>query len=197
MAEQKFKRRQKFIDKRFQSKVIGVGVALILLVGAIGIFGLSMATPGKTSGQALDAGDVMSDFSTMLLALLLVISVVVFITIYYGLQFSHRIVGPIFAFNRHLNWQREGIYVRDLRLRKKDEFKNLARVFNKTQDVLRQRVKTVVDACEKAEGTLNEIKTGVGTSDMPVDKTREMLELVLKELDALKAENEKYITKPS
>ena len=148
MQTQQNRRSSYFIDKRFQSRYVGIGIMLILLIACFALLLMLYSNDKtKTSDPSME---IANSFFSVILPLLVVVVIVVFLTVIYGIRFSHRVAGPIYAFNRHLNWIKEGIYHRDLRLREKDEFKNLARVFNVTQSALRQRVEQTIDVCDKA-----------------------------------------------
>ncbi|MCZ7585937.1 MAG: HAMP domain-containing protein [Deltaproteobacteria bacterium] len=163
MAEVHNRRRGLLIDKRFQSKFIALGIVLVvsLAVGAFVVWSVSL------SGVPSAAQDGGADpFTRGIVGLLILILLLVIVTILYGLRFSHRIVGPVFAFNRHMNWVREGNYTRDLRLRKGDEFQNLANSFNAMQNALRKRTRVDLESLERCEKLVAELKAAAGSGSV-------------------------------
>lgn len=55
------------------------------------------------------------------------------------LYYSHRIAGPLYHIEKHLGLMIEGECSRPLRLRKGDEFKEIAEKINRLQDTLKER----------------------------------------------------------
>ena len=189
------RRRRYFIDTSLQGKLIGLSLLLIFLVGAATFAMLVLAVPDN-GGAATGTESIAQDISNIMLVLIFIVILAVFVTILYGVRLSHRIVGPIYAFNRHLNWIRDGIYVHDMRLREKDEFKNLSKVFNTMQAALRRRSQQSIDACVKTSNNLNELQKLLGQDGLDIGKAATMLEGLKADLETLRNENEKFLSQP-
>lgn len=63
-----------------------------------------------------------------------------FIVYRYNLKVSHRIAGPVYRFESALQSLQEGDVSMEIRLRNKDEFQEIAAQFNKTVDLLREKI---------------------------------------------------------
>ncbi|MBD3320875.1 MAG: hypothetical protein GF350_07270 [Chitinivibrionales bacterium] len=86
----------------------------------------------------------------------LVIIQIVLLTIF----FSHRLAGPIYRFEKACHSLIEGNYTKEIRLRKNDEMKNLASLFNDAIRVTRERLRMLEDTSDekKREETLSSIQ---------------------------------------
>jgi len=179
------RRRRYFIDKSFQSKYVAL---LLLFIVALGVAGLLIVYlgGGETTGPR--------EINKALMAMLMVIILFVVFTAWYGIRFSHRVVGPIYAFNRHMNWIKDGNFTRDIKLRDHDEFKNLATVFNNMQASMRDRVRENIDALAKVEAGLNELSEIIGQDGFNKDRALEMLKNQVRTLEANRVKNQGFIT---
>lgn len=183
------RRKHYFIDKGFQSKYVALLVVFILLLGIAGI--LILALGGQ---EGADNAARPPDVGHAMIAMLIVIVLFVVFIVWYGVRFSHRVVGPIYAFNRHLNWMREGNYTRDLKLRDKDEFQNLASVFNNMQATLRQRTRDDITIMQYVEGALDEIEEMITRGNIDPNQIKELLKNMHQEMESTRVKNEGYIT---
>jgi len=182
------RRRRYFIDKGFQGKYVSL---LVVFIIALGVAGLLILTLG--GGEPVEPG-ASADMTNAIIAMLMVILVFVAFTIWYGIRFSHRVVGPIYAFNRHLNWIKDGNYTRDLHLREKDEFQNLSAVFNNMQASLRQRARDSVDEMDKVEAGLSELAEVLGQDGFDRERAADLIKRLKADMEAAKVKNEGYIT---
>jgi methyl-accepting chemotaxis protein len=193
MQNHQNRRRKYFIDPSFQGKLIALVVAMIFLVAAAGLVPMILTT-GQPGEITPESQQISYDFTNIMMLLLVVVVFAVVTTVFYGVRLSHRIVGPIYAFSRQLNWIRDGIYTRDLRLREKDEFKNLAQSFNNMQSAICRRSKQTIDLCAKAEENLEELKKLLGQPDMDIERARNMIEGLKQDFAGLRNMNEKFIS---
>ncbi len=186
MAEVSNRRQGIFIDKQFQGKLIAVALVLIVTV-SVGFFILwiSSAASRAASSQTGEATGVMGAGIVILLLLILLLVVA---TVVMGLRFSHRIVGPIYAINRHLNWVREGNYTRDLQLRDKDEFQNLGATMNAMQSALRRRTRLELESIARVETLLTDMKSALDAN--AADGAATAVDALAKELADMKKRHE-------
>jgi methyl-accepting chemotaxis protein len=182
-------RKRYFIDKGFQSKFVALLVVFIVSLGIAGILILWLGGSDAPAG-----GASQGDLDGAIIAMLMVVMVFVLFTVWYGIRFSHRVVGPIYAFNRHLNWVRDGNYTRDLRLRDKDEFQNLAQVFNTMQATLRQRTRDDVEMMARAEAQLAQLTQMLDAGDLDAAKAKELIAGLRQSLESARVKDEGLIT---
>jgi len=184
------RRRRYFIDKQFQSKYVALLVVFIVALGAAGILILMVG-----GNEPVPAESAQSDLNGAIIAMLMVILVFVAFTIWSGVRFSHRVVGPVYAFNRHLNWIKEGNYTRNLQLREKDDFKNLAASLNSMQEALRSRVRDDIETLGNIETGLGELTEVLGQDGFDRERALEMIKRLRGEAESTRVKNEGYITK--
>ncbi|MDP8222875.1 MAG: methyl-accepting chemotaxis protein [Candidatus Lernaella stagnicola] len=181
------KRKRYFIDKTFQGKFVALLVVFIVSLGIAGVLILWLG--GDSAGNTAEA-----DIDGAMIAMLLVVMLFVGLTVWYGVRFSHRIVGPVYAFNRHLNWVRDGNYTRDLHLREKDEFQNLAQVFNATQALLRQRAREEVEIFTQVDAGLTELLELMAADDFDKNRAQELVKNLRQKAEGAKVKDEGLIT---
>ncbi|MDP8254193.1 MAG: HAMP domain-containing protein [Candidatus Alcyoniella australis] len=162
------RRRRYFIDKRIQSRMIGLTVLFTVLFAS---FAVALVKVNSGGGDNL-----------MIIAITGIALVLTLFIIYYGLRFTHRIVGPIYAFNRHIAQVRDGRYKNDLRLRKDDEFQNLAISFNTMLSRLRERSEQGVELCDQLNAELDKLE---GIDAATLSKIKQQIEQFKKQQETL------------
>ena len=150
---------QRLIKLHFQFKyaitvsvLLGVSCFIIWLFGTLAVS--HMVAAGSISGtQAIDTVRLMNriigQISVLALAVVFALSLI----------FSHFIAGPIYRFEKTLEAIRDGDLTIVVRLRARDEFKEMADLFNQALGSLRLRIQTerdVVDAAVEKAGKLAE-----------------------------------------
>ena len=91
------------------------------------------------------------------LTLLLVVLAVTFVVIVYGIRFSHRIAGPVYALSRNMSFVKQGRLTAELKLREKDQFQNLAGSFNTMLAVLREREQGDIDVLARLKEDVDQL----------------------------------------
>ena len=148
------KRKKYLIDKKFQAKMIFMVVCLIM--GAIvlsGVFSyvLAIQIEKRSKVQLYGATDEYQDDVVTVSRLQVVRPVVVRSLVIGGITgiimaavsmlfYSHRLAGPVYRLERHLEKIIDGNYDEELHFRKKDEFKQLADIINRLEDELRKKL---------------------------------------------------------
>lgn len=169
MSEQKYKRRIYIIDPDFQYRMIRnsclVGVAIIVmslfflaivnhLYGDVEVMMVMQPDP-FASDPALSSPP--TEPASLLDLLWPVLAVSVGITLvflfFYTTITSHRMAGPIFRIRRELHKMAEGDISGEVRLRKKDEFKHLAKEVDHLKISLREKVKQMLDITKNADNS--------------------------------------------
>ena len=91
------------------------------------------------------------------------------VTVLLSLIFSHFIAGPVYRFERTLEQMRDGNLAVHVRLRKRDEFKEVADLFNQALASLRNRVRKdrdlVRDRLDKIAGVAGQLRASGKTAE--------------------------------
>lgn len=179
-GSQKNRRTRTYIDKEFQRRFILVIVTFsIVAVVTMFVVGLLTWTEG-----AVQTPKSSVDLIGALTTLLLIMLVLIFIVIVYGLRFSHRIAGPVYALNRNMSYVKQGRLSQDLHLRDHDEFQSLAASFNTMLKTLRDREKEDLKDLELIKSQVNQVASGA--EDGSVKNTLSEVEQLLDGLNRRK-----------
>lgn len=165
------KRRNYFIDKKFQTNFI-LRFCLLVVVTGVFIMAVLYALAGKATTVSFVNLRVLvqttADFIFPLLVQTLIASTVIvgLATIVVTLFVSHRIAGPSYRFKKVLGSLGEGDFSLSCKIRPKDSLKDVAVAFNdmigQTQKKLGLIDKDLADLKKKLEaGDLKEIKRSV------------------------------------
>jgi len=131
-----YKRRNYFIDKAFQSEFILKFCGLVILGSALfGIilymFSKNALTTSFENSRLVIKSTADYIFPGLLFGGLLV-AVLTAVTAGLVVMFmTHRIAGPMYRFEKHINEIGSGKLYSDLKIRQKDQFQNMAGVLNK------------------------------------------------------------------
>jgi len=151
-TDKKKTRRVKYlVDRKFQSKMIVATVMLV--IGAVllsGILSYSMALhiekndSRKIYGSRLEAQDDIVLLERLMIVrpiilryLLLGSVFSVILTLVFMVFYSHRLAGPVYHLEKHLDDMIAGNFSKELKFRKNDEFKQLADLINRLQNRLK------------------------------------------------------------
>ena len=141
MAHQKVVRRQFIIKRGFQLRfmaVILISMVLIALVTGLSIYSAVMQTlVNQFHGESLALIKYAITTKLFVRSLLLIFAIAVI-----SVFISHRIAGPVYKFERIIEALIAGEKVEEIKLRKRDEFYELASVINnliKREKTLRGR----------------------------------------------------------
>ena len=169
------KRRNYFIDKKFQSNFILRFCLLVVATGAL-IMAILYAMAGKANTVSFVNSRVVvqntADFLFPLLIQTFVISTMVvgLCTIIVTLIISHRIAGPLYRFKKVLKSLGEGDFSIPCKIRRKDALQDVAAAFNdmitnarQNFDLIDQDLKNLKGKMEA--GDIKEIKKSVSEID--------------------------------
>ena len=169
------KRRNYFIDKKFQSNFILRFCFLVVATGAF-IMAVLYAMAGRANTVSFVNSRVVvqntADFIFPLLIQTFVVSTIVvgLGVIVVTLFISHRIAGPLYRFKKVLNSLGEGNFSLPCRIRRKDALQDVALAFNdmianvrKTFGLIDKDLKSLKGKLET--GDLKEIKKSVSEVD--------------------------------
>jgi len=181
MSAARDRRRKYLVDKHFQIRYVILVILVLVLCIAIGV---TLASIGfKSIYGPADAGSLerLSRVNFLFWMVLLAVLILLLAVGFYGVRMSHRIAGPIYAFSRHLNLVKQGIYYEDMRLRKNDEFQSLAGAFNACLDSMREREKQAAAKLEELARTMDnlaQILSQESSTSAEAAKLREIIETI-------------------
>jgi signal peptidase II len=129
MAKKKIVRKQYLVKKGFQLRfmtVIIISMVLIALVTGLSIYSAVMQTlVTQFHGENLALIQHAISYKLFLRSFLLIFAIAII-----SIFISHRIAGPVYKFERIINSLTQGKDVDEIKLRKRDEFYELALAIN-------------------------------------------------------------------
>ncbi len=150
MAEKSFRRKQYIVKKGFQSRLITIILLLVLIVANITgglIYGVLKI---DASREWLVNTFGLSDADDMLLPAVLIAEIISFLIVgLISLFVSHRMAGPIYRFEKVTEGMSEGDFTIHVKLRDKDEFKDLADSFNNMINRLTEHMDELKDSSQE------------------------------------------------
>lgn len=151
-SKTKSPRKQYVVNKKLQWRiawqvvitwVIGASVALIFPIAALFICGVGFA--------GMSFGEVLSDVSKAYTFPVLMALVFMPIAVWHSFQFSNRIAGPMFRFQRETKKLLAGESIKPIKLREHDYWKDFAVDLNTLADKLGQLDKGTTETKNKVE----------------------------------------------
>ena len=163
MAGKNYKRKKFLIDKNIQRRFAGLLVMVALITSlqlVVYILVVDNNIHTEAAKYGLDEDPVLISFiivqqKAVLVKLIVLLFVNMGLMGLFGLFFSHRITGPIYRINRFLKEMVDGDLSGEIRLRKSDEFQNVAATIN---DLLKSLRTDRVGCLEKIYEAQNLIK---------------------------------------
>jgi len=162
-----YKRRHYFINKAFQSEFILKFCALVAL-GCV-VFGVILyALSSKTLTTSFENSRlVVKSTADYLLPGLLFGGIIVgiltaIVTSIIVVLMTHRVVGPMYRFEKQAEKIGSGELSSDLKIRKKDQFQDFVTAFNKMTNDLNSGVLKVVDVSEKLGDLIEKLSDSSG-----------------------------------
>jgi len=149
-----YKRRQYFVQKTFQTKFI-LKFCLIVFGGTLVSSGLLfLFTQGTLTSSSDQFGLVVKDTASAILPYVALSNIITFIIVVIAaivmiLFLSHKIAGPLFRFEKELNEIGKGDLTKTIRLRKKDQCKDLAESLNNMTASLRNKILAVKEEVDQ------------------------------------------------
>lgn len=158
----KHARRNYFIDKDFQTEFILKFCGLVALgcavFGAIlYIFSRSTLTTSFENSRLVVKSTADYLFPGLLFAGIIVALVMAIASSIVVILMTHRVAGPIYRFEKYAQELGSGKLNSDLRIRKKDQFQNLVKSFNKMTHDLKSGLLKVNEVSEKLDKLIDEL----------------------------------------
>lgn len=132
MPQQKYKRKKKLIQPKFQLKIafacLGIAViAALVLTIVINQMVLDFSNKGW-----IDSAKVSSEWRGVVMTkLLIALAILTPMTLALGVILMHRVAGPLYRFRQFISAVGRGEHPQECRLRKSDELADLCDLLNK------------------------------------------------------------------
>lgn len=180
--ESDFKRRQLGRVLVFTVAYVAVSTFAVAAVYAISLRPLALGQlPFYLRAEQLrQAGGLPGLTETLAVWVTLMTSLSAFFAIVVGLYFSHKLAGPIYRFKLELQGIADGRGWRPIRLRRGDDFQDVADVLNRALEHVQNTESLLRQQLEHAEHRLQELRQAL--RDHPND--RERLERILSKLES-------------
>lgn len=143
-----YKRKNYFVEKKFQGNFILKFCGLVAAGGALTIALMYYVSSKSTTVAIVDSRVVVRSTADFLLPVLiqtvLVVTVIVGLaTIVVTLFISHKLAGPLHHFKKSIKSMEEGDFSTDFRLRQLDQLHDLADTFNTMIKKMRQELNSI------------------------------------------------------
>ena len=165
----KWRRRRLLIQRWFQIRYISIILGFMLFIALVSGYTVYVTTwvmLGEKLAAVYPQGLLLEIVKKVNLVLFLRLLILTPFVIFAGLVLSNRIAGPIYRIKKHLKLVASGNYDMPLRLRKKDELKDLADGVNKMVSVLKrareEKNKAIDEALNKTKMLERAIADDVG-----------------------------------
>jgi methyl-accepting chemotaxis protein len=162
----KYRRRNYYIDKDFQTKFILKFCSLVAFGSALTVALIYWSAQRSTTVGIVHGRVAVHTTAEYLLPLLLqtvfaVLMVVSLVTIVMTLVISHRISGPLYRLKAMLGQLGEGDLSSVMRLREHDQLQQVAVVYNEAVEKINGKIKKAKNASslDEVKNTLNTFKT--------------------------------------
>ncbi len=178
-----FKRRQYFIQKTFQTKII-IRFILILIFGSVITgMGLYFLAANELETRLYTAHMTITNTREILLPTIILTTVIVFIllsliTIYTVLYLSHKIAGPLYKFEKITEEIGKGNLTVDVTLRKKDELIHLQNAFERMLESLQYKIGVLKKNYIIMKRMEYEIKDAIKTSKLSANNKESLVKAV-------------------
>jgi len=156
-VNKEIKRRQYYISKKFQTRFI-LRFFLILVLGGVVTVGLTLLNTQDTlTSTYVDSRLVIQSTSlaimpSVIFTTLLTTGILGVVAVLVTLLASHKIAGPIYRFEKDIQQVGEGDLRHRIRIRKNDQFQELAVSLNQMIDGLSSRVSAVKNEAQALGG---------------------------------------------
>ncbi len=190
MSRTRYKRRNLFIDKEFQGRIIFNYFLLVLLGSVLFMFAISFFSSNTLSivydNYHLELGltpEIMIKkfFSAQWFFIVTGGGVIIIITLF----LSHRVAGPFYRFEKTLEAMINGDLSQKIYLRKKDEGKELANKINQFNTTLSDKVVKTKICKNIVKGYIQEIEVDLSSSSDKNNIILEKLTKIKEELDKI------------
>ena len=184
----KNRRKTYVIEKNFQTRfilrfiLVIVGATLLSTGALLGVFYFKFQFGGADINNLIimitpeGTTDVSSLFTTVLIPILAANLLILCIIVPYSLVYSHKVAGPVYRFEKSLDLILEGRLDFMIKLRKKDEFKNIAEKMNSLIDYMRRNIEEVRSSHRMIRDRITKIATMVNAEKVDINVLKNEVE---------------------
>jgi len=177
----KKQRRQLFIKKDFQLKIILIILLTVIIFANIsGIIIYSFFTRSLGTQAILDYVGARDPSEIILQVILITEAIGIIVVFFITLFISHNLAGPIYKIEKTLSQVAEGDLSETINLRKGDEFQELAIELNSAIEGIREKVETMDSAVRELE------KASTGLKDQQKDAVSGSLKEIRSALESFR-----------
>ncbi len=183
-SQAQYKRRNYFINKEFQGRII-FNYFLLAVIGSILFMVVFSFFSSNTLSISYDDYRLQLGvtptilfkkiLSTQWLSIVFGGGLVVIITLF----LTHRIAGPFFKLEKSLDEMIKGNISKEIWLRKKDEGKDLTEKINKFNIILSEKLSLVEAANSNIEISVHQLKKNMKDADMDITNVEPFLNQIL------------------
>ena len=146
------RRKKKLIKSGLQLKLVSAFLAMAVVAALFQVVLLNTSLLKLTENLGVQTAEVNARFAAILMRnLLITLGVLVPIMLVFGILITHRVAGPIYKFERHLEAIARGEEQGDCKLRKGDELHDLCERINTAVRVLRRQPGSPPEQAEESE----------------------------------------------
>ena len=184
----KNRRKTYVIERNFQTRfilrfiLVIVGATLLSTGALLGVFYFKFQFGGANLNNLIimitpeGTTDVSSLFKIILIPILAANLFILCIIVPYSLMYSHKVAGPVYRFQKSLDMILEGQLDFMIKLRKKDEFKNIAEKMNSLIDYMRRNIEEVRSSHRMVRDRITKIKTMVTAEKVDINVLKNEVE---------------------
>jgi len=179
------KRKTLLVSKDFQIRFIALiallSIIFALVVGTITYIFIAQSPTKNFLGKLFKVSTQEKIFiAAMTLSSVLALIIIIII----GLFISHKIAGPLYRITKYMHRLADGDLSFEVKLRKNDEFADLAEEFDKTVKRLRMRMEVLLEIVKDMDKKYNELLNALKKDDKKlIEKGLEELSGHVKVLD--------------
>jgi len=158
-------RKQFFAKPKIQVKYVLVTVLMVLLAALISVLVMDYRITKSTFAENLSLGEVKALVHETRMSVLYVSGIFLVMVFVKLTLFFHHLIGPLVVLERTLNIMKEGYFGGKVRLRNRDELKDLAESIESLGAIILKEsseAKSKIDAVSKK---LDEMKDRIGDAD--------------------------------
>ena len=190
----KFKRKKYFIDKQFQTKYIILSIVMLLIYTLLFVailiapYALQLSSNTPSAEQTEAARTLLTLHGSIWPALGIVILVMSSLSIF----ITHKVAGPVYRFKKVLAEISGGNLDISVKLRDKDDLKDLAEEFNLVIDDLRGFVKVQQEEYAIISSCMSDIEEKIKNNQISEETGQELIQKLQVSKESIAQTLEKY-----